>query len=128
MQLRILIRSFLPVLFVLLLGAGAQAQTKLDPEATFKSMLDAVRASSYEQFMAHADATFKKRFTDKMFTEMTRQLGPKLQRGYTTTYLTSLNQGGYVAYVWKLSFPGGNDDFLMTLFTKNDAVSGLVTR
>jgi hypothetical protein len=118
----------LPLLAVVLAAAPLAAQTKLDPEATFKSMLDAVRWNSYEKFTAHADATFKARFTEKMFAEMTRQLGPKLEHGYKTTFLTTLNQGPYVAYVWKLSFSSGKDDYLMTMFTKGDAVSGLVTR
>jgi hypothetical protein len=130
MSKHLLLRRFLPFLAALLLwgGASAQAQTQLDAEATFKSMLEAVKKNSYEKFMARADSTFKARFSEKMFAEMTRQLGPKLEHGYKTTFLATLNQGPYVAYVWKLSFSSGKDDYLMTMFTRNDAVSGLVTR
>jgi hypothetical protein len=118
----------LSLLTVLLAAAPLAAQAKFDAEAAFKNMLEAVKMNSYETFMTYADTTFKARFTEKMFAEMTRQLGPKLKRGYATTFLTTLNQGPYVAYIWKLSFPSGKDDYLLTMFTRNGAVSGLVTR
>ncbi len=109
-------------------SAAAQQSKQLQPEPEFKRMLAAVKANSYDQFMANTDAAFKGGFPQKMFDGLAGKLGPRLQNGYSATFLTTLNQSGYVAYVWKLSFKDGGDDFLITMFTKDNAVSGFVTR
>ncbi len=126
MLLHVLILSLLAALLALL--AAAQQKPQLQPEAEFKSMLDAVRSNSFEKFMANADASFKGGFPQQMFDGLARKLGPRLQSGYSATFLTTLKQQGYVVYAWKLSFKDGGDEYLITMFTKDDAVSGFVTR
>ena len=106
--------------------ALAQAPAQFDK--TFRQMLEAVQTNSYDQFMAQSDPWFKAGFTKKMFDELSQRLGPRLRQGYTADFLTTMNQQGYVVYVWKLSFMDKKDDFLATLFVKNGNVSGFVAR
>ena len=117
----------LPALLVAPVPAPAQVlQGRYD--RTLKNMLDAVQANSYDQFMAGADGKFKAGFTPTMFESLSRQLGPKLQQGYAVTFLTTLNQQDYVVYAWKLVLKDVQDDYLLTLFTRNGNVSGFVAR
>ena len=125
---RLLIAVF-SVLTLNICPGTVQAQIPLrqyDP--TLRLMLDAIQSKSYEQFMSSADARFKTQFTLKMFEDLTRQMGEKLQQGYSITYLTTMNQQDYAVFVWKIVFKGVKDDYLITLFVKDGNVSGFVMR
>jgi len=97
-------------------------------DTTIRQMLDAIQTKSYAKFVADGDERFRSGFTEKMFEDLARQLGPRLSQGYTPSFLTTLNQQGYVVYVWKLSFKDGRDDILATLFIKEGSVSGFIAR
>jgi hypothetical protein len=91
-------------------------------------MLDAIQSKSYDRFVANGDARFRSGFTQKMFEELSTRLGPRMQQGYSISFLTTLHQQDYVVYVWKLAFKDGKDDYLVTMFIKNANVSGFMTR
>jgi hypothetical protein len=97
-------------------------------DMTLEQMFDAIKSNSYEKFVADGDARFKTGFTPKMFNDLARMLGPKLQKGYFVTFLTTLHQQDYIVYVWKLEIKDARDDYLVTLFVKNGLISGFVTR
>ncbi len=97
-------------------------------DTAFREMLDAIRSDSYERFVAQADSKFKAGFTQKMFNDLSHQLAPRLQQGYSATYFGMLKQQGYQVYVWKLEFKDAQDDYLITLFIKDEKVSGFVTK
>lgn len=107
-------------------SALAQAPPRFD--TILKQMLAAVRTNSYAQFMAHGDSSFQAGFTKSMFENMSRQLAPRMEKGYSTEFFGKLNQQGYVVYVWKLEFKDVQGDYLLTLFVKDEKVSGFVTR
>ncbi len=114
---------------ILTTSGGAFAQVPLRSyDTTLKNMFDAIQSKSYDKFMVDADERFKSGFTPKMFEELARQLGPKLEKGYSVAFLTTLYQQEYIVYVWKLTFKDVKDDLLVTLFIKDGNVSGLVTR
>jgi hypothetical protein len=97
-------------------------------DATLQQMFDALQTKSYGKFTADGDAKFKAGFTEKMFNELSRRLGPKLQQGYSVTFLTTLHQQEFETYVWKLEFKGLRDDLLVTLFVRDGNISGFVAR
>ncbi len=125
-----LLRSLvIPALAVVIASGTGLAQVPLRQyDTTFNQMLDAVKSKSYDRFAADGDARFRGGFTQKMFEELALRLGPRLQQGYSSTYLTSLHQQDYTVYVWKLAFKDGKDDFLVTLFINKGSVSGFIVR
>jgi hypothetical protein len=115
-------------LILIMAADPLQAQAPPSMDAALKPMLEAVQANAYDQFMAQADSAFKTHFPKPMFESLSRQLGPRLQLGYSTTYFGHLNQQAYTVYVWKLALKDGQGDYLLTLFFKDEKVSGFVAR
>jgi hypothetical protein len=125
----LLLSLVIPALAVVIASGSVQAQVPLRSyDTTLHQMLNAIQTRSYDRFTADGDARFRSGFTQKMFEELARQLGPRLKQGYSVAFLTILNQEDHVVYVWKLAFKDGKDDFLVTLFIKNGNVSGLIIR
>jgi len=127
---RSLLRSLvIPALVVVIAsGTGLAQVPPRQYDTTLNQMLDAIQSKSYDRFAADGDARFRSGFTQKMFEELALRLGPRLQQGYSATFLTTLHQQDYMVYVWKLAFKDGKDDFLVTLFIKSGNVSGFITR
>jgi hypothetical protein len=119
---------FSALTIVIATGQGLAQVPFRQYDTTLKRMFDAIQSNSYDGFVAEGDARFKTGFNPKMFKNLSRQLGPRLQQGYSVTFLTTLRQQGYVVYVWKLVFKDGRDDVLVTLFVKDGKVSGFVPR
>jgi hypothetical protein len=130
---RILNVLFLALVLAVLAGSVAPEVPAQVPQTlydgTIRKMFDAIKSNSYDQFMAEADGKFKTFFTAQMFEGLSRQLGPKLQQGYSLTFLTTLKQQDYVVYAWKLvPVAFAKDDYIVTLFTRDGKVSGFVAR
>ena len=116
---------------VLVASAVAQvgwAQGPQEVEATMKSMLAATQSKSLGDFVAGGDASFKSAMTQAMFDTFSGQFAPRLNQGYTATFLARLNQAGYALYLWKLEFKDGGDDRLVTMVVKDGKVSGFFVR
>lgn len=125
----IILSAVFPALAIVIASGPVSAQVPLRQyDTTLKRMFDAIQSKSYDQFVAAGDARFKAGFNPKMFEDLARQLGPRLQQGYSVAFLTTLKQQDYVLYVWKLAFKDGKDDFLITLFIKDGKVSGFIPR
>ncbi len=116
------------LVFVVASGTG-QAQMPLRSYyTTFDQMIGAIKTRTYDRFIADGDDRFRSGFTRKMFEELSARLGPRLEQGYTSTFLTTLHQQDYMVYLWKLAFKDGRDEFTVSLFIKNGDVTGFVTR
>ncbi|MGC1456383.1 MAG: hypothetical protein WA946_14450 [Nitrospirota bacterium] len=109
-------------------GAGRAQVAAQQYDTTLKQMLDAIQDKSYEPFVARGDLRFKNGFTTTMFTELSRQLGPRLRQGYSMTFLTTLHQRDYMVYVWKLAFKDNKDDLLVNMAIKDGNVTGFIAR
>jgi hypothetical protein len=119
----------LPALVVIAFSGTGLAQTaQVRYEKTLTRMFDAVQSKSYDKFIADGEAWFKTNFTPKMFDDLARQLGPRLQQGYSLTFLATLNRQEHVGYAWKLAIKGGSEDYIATLFIKDGRVSGFMVR
>jgi hypothetical protein len=109
-------------------GTGLAQVPMRQYDMPLKQMLDAIQSKSYDVFVANGDARFKNGFTLKMFEELTRQIGQRLQQGYSLTFLTTLRQHDYVVYVWKVAFKDSKDDYLVSLAIMNGNITGFTIR
>ena len=121
---RVRIRAFAVALVLVAPVAFAQAPPQI--ETTMKNMLAAVQARSLPDFVAAGDASLRAGMTQRMLDSMSAQLAPRLNQGYTATFLSTLNQEGYTVYLWKLAFKDGKDDLLVTMAVKDGKVGGLL--
>jgi len=111
-----------------LIAPVAFAQAPQQLETTMKNMLAAVQANSLANFTAAGDAAFQQGMNQAMLDGVNAQLAPRLNQGYTSTFLGSLNQLGYTVYLWKLVFKDGKDDRLVTMAVKDGKVGGFYLR
>lgn len=112
----------------LLVSAPGFAQAPPQFEATLKAMLAAVEANSVADFVAAGDAAFQSGMTQLMLESLSRSLAPRLQQGYTATFLATLKQQGYTVYLWKLEFTDRADDILVTMAVRDGKVGGFWLR
>ena len=106
----------------------AQSEPPVAPEATLNAMLTALQTNSMPDFVANGEPNFQMGMTPPMFANVAAQFGPRLARGYTATFLGTLNQQGYTVYLWKLVLKDGRDDLLVTMAVRGDKVAGFFMR
>lgn len=114
-----------PVGFAQVLQPAAVPQPA---EKTMKSMISAIQANSLLDFVAPGDQAFQAGMTKEMLSSINQSLASRLTQGYTSTFLTKLNQQGFEVYVWKLEFKDGNDDVLVFMAVKDGKVGGFWLR
>lgn len=120
-------RAFLAIVLALTMQ-NAPAQAPAEMEMTLKNMLAAVQSGSLTDFVAPGDASFKSGMTRQMLNGVAAELGPRLNAGYTSTFLGTLNQQGYTVYLWKLEFKDGKDDRVVTMAVRDGKVGGFFLR
>jgi hypothetical protein len=109
-------------------GGASVAITPQLEDRTVMSLLAAIQAKDYQQFVGLGNANFGK--LDKAaFDAVSNQLSPRLQAGYTADRLTHYQQQGYEFSLWKISFKDNGDDIIATLTIARDGkVGGFVLR
>ena len=93
-------------------------------KSCFDTLLAATAADNFEQFVSVGDEKFKSRLKPEMFHHVSRGLAPRLQKGFTPTFLGELRQNGYIAYLWRLGFDDGGDDRLFRMGMAGNKVVG----
>ena len=127
---RIIIVTFFLAL-VSSMGFAQGVQAAVAPqfaETTMKSMISAIQANSLPDFVAPGDDAFQAGMTKEMLSSINQSLASRLTQGYTSMFLTKLNQQGFEVYVWKLEFKDGNDDVLVFMAVKEGKVGGFWLR
>jgi hypothetical protein len=92
-------------------------------EPVVTRMLEAVKANSYEDFIAAGGDKFKAT-AKPSFSTASGYFGPMLKKGYKTTFLTTLRKDDHELLLWKLAIPGGKDDFEVRIAIVNGKVDG----
>ena len=127
-SLALLNRRTIPAVFIMLVTLSVFAQAPQNAETTMKNMISAILTNSLPDFVAQGDQAFQEGMTKEMLASINQSLASRLRQGYTTTFLTRLNQQGFAVYTWKLEFRDGNDDVLVFLALKDEKVGGFWLR
>ncbi|BBD61338.1 hypothetical protein NIES2109_41660 [Nostoc sp. HK-01] len=99
-------------------------QPEQSVQRTFTSLINAIEQKNYPKFISQGNAAFKEGLTQQTFTQVSGQLAPRFNKGYSSVFLGKLNQQGYQVYLWKLTFKDGSDDILARLSLKAGKVGG----
>jgi hypothetical protein len=110
----------------LLAAAFALIATTVTPakdpaDALMKKMLDAVKAGSYEAFVADGTPTMKS-LGKSSFGIASAHFAPVLKKGYKTTYLARLRKKDAAMTLWKLEPNGGDEDYEIRVVLKDGKV------
>jgi len=93
-------------------------------ERTFSAeIMQATKDEDYQTFVADGDRAFKQ-ITELQFKAVCVQITPRLKAGYDLVFLGGLKQHGYHVTLWKVAYPDGGDDELLTLSVKNGKIGG----
>lgn len=102
------------------------SQADVTVQRCFDTLLAATAANDYDQFVSVADDTFRRRLTPVAFQSISQGLAPRLQGGWTPTYLGQLQQSGAQVSLWRLAFADGGDDRLVRISMSRDRVNGFL--
>jgi hypothetical protein len=105
----------------------ARAEGTAPPEAArlLGKLIEAVKAESYDAFLADADANMKKQLSRQQFEGMCGMYTKPLKKGYTLDYFGQLKQRGMAIYVWKVAASDTPDETLVRLCVKDGKVCGV---
>jgi hypothetical protein len=118
--LGLLIASFSP--------ARAAGTAPPEAEKVLLKMIQAVKAESYDAFLADADAGMKKQLSHQQFEGLCGMYTKALKKGYSLEYFGQLKQRGMTVFVWKISSPGAKEDVLVRLGMKDGKASSVLVQ
>jgi hypothetical protein len=96
-----------------------------DPaDALMKRMLDAVKAGSYEDFVADGTPEMKAKEGRSAFGVASAHFAPMLMKGYKTTYLGRVRKTDHAISFWKLEPAGAPEDYVIKVVLKGGKVAG----
>jgi hypothetical protein len=101
-------------------GGGPDAAVK----KTFEKMIDALQANDRDAFLADATDQVKEALTPEAMDVLHKNLGSRLKKGFTPTYLTQLKQAKHQVHLWKVAFKDDGDDVLIRVAFKDGKVGG----
>jgi hypothetical protein len=109
---------------------SAYAGKAANPDELVRPVLDkllkAVEANDYDSFVADGTDAVKAGLTKQMLEGVSKQLAPRLKKGYTCSYLGELKQQDCRVCLWKLAYKDGGDDTLAKLVLKDSKVAGFL--
>ncbi|MCX6993527.1 MAG: hypothetical protein NT011_10345 [Kiritimatiellaeota bacterium] len=105
-------------------SAGMAANPDEPVRPVLDKLLKAVEANDYKSFVADGTDAFKTGITKQMFESVSKQMLPRMKKGYTCFYLGDLKQQGMSVYLWKLVYKDGENDTLAKLVLTGDKVAG----
>jgi hypothetical protein len=111
--------------------ARAEGAAPAEAEKLLLRLIEAVKAESYDAFLADADANMKKQLSRQQFEGLCGLYTKPLKQGYTLSYFGQLKQRGMAVYVWKVAAAGAPDEALVRLWLKDGKdgkVSGVVVQ
>lgn len=90
------------------------------------NILTAIEDNDYESCVADFTSSFKAQTTKQIVAGISEQISPRMKKGYDVIFLTDLKQRGQKAYLWKLTFEDGGDDWSVKVWLKDGKVSGFL--
>lgn len=123
-------RNLLAVLIALAMASLAPRPASADPlplpgtQAVSLRMIEAIKARSYDDFLADADAQLEAQLGRAQFDELCGLYAGPLRRGYRLVYLGHLRQRGTVVLLWKLTAVDSPDEDLLRIVMRDGRVEG----
>ena len=109
---------------------SATASMAANPDDAVRPVLDkllkAVEANDYQGFVADGTDAFKTGITKQIFEGVSKQMIPRMKKGYNVVYLGDMKQQGCSVYLWKLVYKDGENDTLAKLVLSGDKVAGVL--
>jgi Cu/Ag efflux protein CusF len=105
---------------------GAAAGDDADARPFLDKILNAIEDNDYETYVADFTGSFKAQTTKQIVARISEQLSPRMKKGYDVLFLTDLKQSGQKAYLWKMTFEDGGDDWSVKVWLKDGKVSGFL--
>lgn len=106
--------------------ASQSGQLDTATQRSFDTILAAFAANDYDRFLSVLDDGFRQRMTPTTFRSISESFAPRMQVGYTSTYLSHLRHKGNQISLWRVAFEDGGDDRLARLTMSQDRVTGLL--
>lgn len=104
-------------------SAGMAANSDEAVRTVLDKLLKAVEANDHKSFVADGTDAFKTGITKQIFEGVSKQVAPRMKKGYTCFYLGELKQQGMSVYLWKLVYKDGENDTLAKLVLTGDKVA-----
>jgi len=120
--------SLLTLFLSLASPARAAEPAPAEAEKLLGKLIEAVKAESYDAFLADADANMKKQLSRQQFEGLCGLYTKPLNKGYTLDYFGRLKQRGMAVYVWKVAAAGSPDEALIRLWVKDGKVGGVIVQ
>jgi hypothetical protein len=93
-------------------------------EAVLIRMIEAVKAQSYDDFLANADSQLKSQLSRQQFEGFCGLYTAPLRKGYRLEYMGQLRQRGASVLLWKITVVDAQDETLLRLVLKDGKVNG----
>ncbi|MDD5503261.1 MAG: hypothetical protein PHH26_07355 [Candidatus Thermoplasmatota archaeon] len=107
-------------------SVGMAANPDESARPVLDKLLKAVEANDYKSFVSDGADAFKTGITKEIFEGVSKQMAPRIKKGYTVFYLGELKQQGMSVYLWKLVYKDGENDTLAKLVLTGDKVAGVL--
>ena len=113
------------IFFVITISSSiSMANAEETKEELLDELVTAILSNDYEQFIANGTDEFKSGITKDQFDNVSNQFNDLSLDGYSSEYLTDLNQSGLEVHLWKLTHTESDDDMLARLVTSDSKVAG----
>jgi len=106
---------------LLLLPIAHAGETK---EESLDRLVVAIFSNDFEMFTSEGTEEFKNGITRKQFNAVSGQFKNLGADGYSSEYLTDLNQRGVTVYLWKLTHKDSDEEMLARMILIDGKVGG----
>ena len=113
-------KLLLPLVARIFAGTLPAQEPAARVQTIFQNLMSAVQTADHAAMTLNGDAAFKAGLTKEMVEKVSAQLAPRMQEGYSATFLTAMRQASYEVFIWKLSFKDGKDDMLAKVALNKD--------
>lgn len=128
MAMRSLLARVIVLAMVLVPVAARRASAEPTPlpgtQAVSVRMVEAIKARSYDDFLADADAELKSQLGRSQFEALCSLYADALRRGYRLVYVGHLRQRGTVVLLWKVTVFDSPDEALLRIVMRDGKVQG----
>lgn len=96
-----------------------------DAQVLLVRLLDAIKAQSFDDFLADANTNFKSHVSREQFGWICGYYTERLRKGYSLEYLGHVRKRDATEQIWKLSVRDDEVENMLRLVVKDGKVDGL---